>query len=83
MLTAKKTKTFGNCGRYLYNKNVTIKQIKIMVKYKVTNIDWDVDEIEDLKDLPTTCIIDAEDEDDIADALSDEYGFCVNGFSID
>lgn len=54
-----------------------------MVKYKVTNIDWDVDEIEDLKDLPTTCIIDAEDEDDIADALSDEYGFCVNGFSID
>ena len=53
-----------------------------MTKYIVSNIDWDVDSAEDLNDLPTTCIIDAFDEDDIADALSDKYGFCVNGFSI-
>lgn len=53
-----------------------------MSKYKVSNIDWDVDDVEDLDNLPTTCVIDAIDEDDIADALSDKYGFCVNGFSI-
>lgn len=53
-----------------------------MTKYIVSNIDWDVNSAEDLNDLPTTCIIDAFDEDDIADALSDKYGFCVNGFSI-
>lgn len=53
-----------------------------MSKYKVSNIDWDVDDVEDLNNLPTTCVIDAIDEDDIADALSDKYGFCVNGFSI-
>lgn len=53
-----------------------------MSKYKVSNIDWDVDNIEDLNYLPTICVIEAIDEDDIADALSDKYGFCVNGFSI-
>lgn len=57
-----------------------------MAKYKVTNIDWDVDyddEFADTPNLPTEVIIEVEDEDDIADALSDEYGFCINGFSID
>ena len=53
-----------------------------MTKYVVSNIDWDVDYAEELNDLSTTCVIDAIDEDDIADALSDKYGFCVNGFSI-
>ena len=53
-----------------------------MTKDVVSNIDWDVDYAEELNDLPTTCVIDAIDEDDIADALSDKYGFCVNGFSI-
>ena len=52
-----------------------------MEKYHVTNIDWDVDFAEDLENLPTSCVIEAIDEDDVADALSDEYGFCVNGFS--
>ena len=53
-----------------------------MTKYVVSNIDWDVDYAEELNDLPTTCVIDAIDEDDIADALSDKYGFCVYGFCI-
>ena len=53
-----------------------------MTKYVGSNIDWDVDCSEELNDLPTTCVIEAIDEDDIADALSDKYGFCVNGFSI-
>lgn len=54
-----------------------------MSKYRVSNIDWDVDFTEDLENLPTTCVIEAIDEDDIADALSDEYGYCVNSFSLD
>lgn len=53
-----------------------------MKKYNVFDIDWDVDDIEDADLLPTEVIIEAEDEDEIADALSDEYGFCVNSFSI-
>lgn len=54
-----------------------------MTKYRVSNINWDVDCAEDLNGLPTTCVIEALDEDDIADALSDKYGFCVDGFTID
>lgn len=54
-----------------------------MRSYNVVDIDWDVDDEDDLADLPTEVIIEVEDEDDIADALSDEYGFCVNSFSID
>lgn len=55
----------------------------------VFNIDWDVDNKKDLENLPnhTSIIMDSsamEDEysfvDDIADTLSDEYGYCVNNF---
>lgn len=55
-----------------------------MKKYNVFDIDWDVDDPCDIEDcgLPTEVVIEAEDEDEIADALSDEYGFCVNSFSI-
>ena len=53
-----------------------------MTKYRVSNINWDVDYAEDLNGLPTTCVIEALDENDIADALSDNYGFCVDGFTI-
>ena len=53
-----------------------------MTKYIVSNIDWDVDSAEDLNDLPTTCINDANEEDEIDEAQSDKYGLCVNGFSL-
>ncbi len=55
----------------------------------VFNIDWDVDNKEDLENLPDHTSItmdssDIEDEysfvDDIADILSDEHGYCVNNF---
>ena len=59
-----------------------------MKKFQVTNIDWCI-EPEDcennaqvaneiLESLPTEC----EDEDMIADALSDTYGYLVNSYNI-
>ena len=60
------------------------------VKFKVYNIDWDTDG-EDV-DLPNEVEVDVpaeivaygdnEVEDFISDYLSDEYGFCHNGFNI-
>ena len=56
---------------------------------KATNIKWDVDELEDLEYLPTeveipSYLITDEDDllDDISDWLSDEYGFCHDGFEL-
>jgi hypothetical protein len=55
----------------------------------VTDIDWDVDQ-DDFDDeaallkLPTRVSIPWNVfDDDIADWLSDEYGYCVNGFNVE
>ena len=53
-----------------------------MNNYNVFDIDWDVDYEDDLEDLPTEVVIGADGEEEIADALSDKYGFCVNRFRI-
>lgn len=58
--------------------------------FKVTHIEWDIeDEGRDDNGLPITAKdlglpaydevvqVECDSEDDIADALSDEYGFCV------
>lgn len=52
------------------------------MKIKIYDIDWDTDG-EIIEDLPTEIIV--EDSavgslDDVADYLSDEYGFCVFSF---
>ena len=52
-----------------------------MRKYQVSDIKWDIDNIEDLDNLPTELVIRASSRDEIADILSDNYGFCVDGFS--
>ena len=52
------------------------------VKYRITGIDWDVDDEDDLADLPEEAVVvleDGGDEDDAIDQLSDDYGFLVNG----
>ena len=60
---------------------------------RTTNIMWDVDEDEDNSDLPTTVVIPDEyildsecDKDElseeISDWLSNEYGFCHEGFRL-
>lgn len=51
---------------------------------KAINIKWDVDYDADGEFLPTEIEIpdDMEDEDDIADYLSDLTGFCHDGFEL-
>ena len=54
-----------------------------MKNYYITNINWDTtDSVEEIDEiiLPSELLIEAEDEESIADALSDKYGFCVNSF---
>ena len=53
-----------------------------MKNYKVTDIKWCVDDPMDLETLPTEVTISAEDEDMIADELSDTYGFLVESFAL-
>ena len=53
-----------------------------MAKFKFTNIKWDTDgDMEVFKTLPKTVTVEAVDEDDATDALSDKVGFCF--FSAD
>jgi hypothetical protein len=51
-------------------------------KIKVTNIEWDVDNEEDLCDLPVNLEFDFPDscnlDEDLAQAISDAYGFVIN-----
>lgn len=49
---------------------------------KATNIEWDVDFEEDLGMLPTEIEIPngMQDEDEIADYLSDVTGYCHKGY---
>ena len=56
------------------------------VKVKVWDIDWDTDG-ENVPELPSETMLELEDIDglgvddqDVADELSDRYGFCVNSF---
>lgn len=48
--------------------------------FYVHKIEWDVDPNEGLQEglgLPSNAYVHAEDEDSIADALSDHYDWCV------
>lgn len=49
-----------------------------MRRIKFTNIVWDTDG--ESVDLPTETILAVDADADLADALSDEYGFCVFSF---
>lgn len=47
----------------------------------VVNIAWSVDETEDLEELPVQVEVpDDVDEEDIADWLSDQYGYLIESF---
>lgn len=52
---------------------------------KATNIEWDVDDLEDLDYLPTEIEIPEGmiDEEEISDYISDETGFCHNGYVLE
>lgn len=52
-----------------------------MAKMKVTDIDWETDG--EVVDLPSEVDVDDNmSDDEIADYLSDTYGWLVNGFSL-
>lgn len=54
-----------------------------MKQYRAFDIQWDTDEAD--INLPEECIFELEDDQDPsiegADALSDEYGWCLFGFN--
>lgn len=52
---------------------------------KATNIKWDADELEDLEYLPTEIELPKgiTDEEQISDYISDETGFCHNGYVLE
>lgn len=59
------------------------------IKCVITNIDWDTDG-EATEYLPVNVTLELEDldglgvsDEDVADELSDRYGFCVNSFYCD
>lgn len=45
---------------------------------KATKIEWDVESLDELEYLPSEVVLPA----DIADWLSDQYGYCVKSFCI-
>ena len=51
------------------------------MKIKTTSIKWDTDE--HTVDLPQQVEIEVGHEDEIADKLSDEYGWCIRGLEWD
>lgn len=54
---------------------------------KILKIDWDLDDVpmeerkEVLASLPETIEVEEDFDGDLANFLSDEYGYCINGFS--
>lgn len=52
---------------------------------KATHIQWDVDDLEDLELLPTEIDIpdDMTDMAEISDYITDQTGFCHNGFIVE
>lgn len=65
------------------NKN-TFKAEMEEINMRAINIEWDVDYEEQLEDLPKEMEIPEgmTDEEEISDWLSDEIGFCHNGFEL-
>ena len=52
---------------------------------KAANIKWDVDGLEDLEELPTEIELPEgmTGEEEISDYISDEIGFCHNGYVLE
>lgn len=55
-------------------------------KLIITDIEWDVDDEEDLDSLPNRVVLQGKKammtEDEVSDYLSDTYGFCHYGFKM-
>jgi hypothetical protein len=53
---------------------------EVMALFRVQSICWETDGRS--PDLPAEVVVECEDESDIADILSDTYGWLVNDFSL-
>jgi hypothetical protein len=52
-----------------------------MKLFKATEINWDTDGVPTA--LPLSAYVYTDDEGSVADALSDEFGFCIHNLSIE
>lgn len=52
-----------------------------MMRFRLRDIEWETDGAS--LGLPRECTVECEDEDGIAEALSDLHGWLVNDFAID
>jgi|TARA_Y100000310_G_scaffold103387_1_gene101744 hypothetical protein len=73
------------------SKELSISELirkKELLHLRIYDIDWDTDGVE--VDLPTDLEVEWDyglfkngwDEDEVVDWLTDEFGWCVNGFSV-
>jgi len=53
-----------------------------MILFYVSNIEWDTDGEQHGLNLPLETTVECESEEDVADALSDRYGFCIFSLSV-
>ena len=54
-----------------------------MIFIKTKSIDWDTDGDRGVFDsLPQEVTLEVESEEDVADALSDSFGWCVFGYTL-
>ena len=76
--------TWGGCALLAETDKFTVLERPKEKAFRATNIQWDVDEQEDLEELPDSMDIpEGMDEDEIADYLSDQTGFCHKGFDLE
>jgi hypothetical protein len=52
------------------------------MKIIVSEIDWEIDNSDELN-LPKKITIEVDDLEDVAEIISDTYGFCVLGYIIE
>lgn len=73
----------GVFQEYYYVDSFGFKLLKNFGEKIVKGIKWDTDG-EDIAELPVSIAIDPSvPDEDIADLLSDEFGFCVFGFTVE
>lgn len=61
----------------------TVYGVKVEKLRVAENIDWDVDEPEDIEQLPKRIVIpEGVSDEDIGDFISDLTGFCHKGFTL-
>ena len=64
-----------------YNEVKNFEKVNSTITLRIYNIKWDIDEEDEKLNLPDEVVHTFHDE--ITDWLSDEYGFCHDGFEVE